>query len=796
MPDGGGHTVGATDIATDPAENAPDLEIIRDPHGIPHVRAASAEGALFGHGLVTGTDRAWQIEFLRLRGEGRTAEVFGLAGVGWDAFARRAQIDRAARRIHDASSERTRRLLRAYADGVNHSHTDASAIELTEFNHRPSAWNAWTPITIFIVQHLMFGRFATKLWRLHACQVLGPVGLDFVNSESANDSDDRTPAQPSDEWITELLQQFSGEVPIPPGTAATPPPLGDAISGSNAWGVAGANTATGSPLIAGDPHRFIEVPGVYQQVHLAAPEFDVVGLAFSGVPGVPHFAQTPTVAWGITNAMADYQDLYVEKLGTSAAGVVARSADGESPVTSWTEQIVVRDADTVEVEIIETVNGSVLFGGPDTAWAVSLRTPFLSEPDSTFDAVIDLLFAQDVPAVERALADWVEPVNRVVAADTDGRLVNRLAGRVPIRADENYWLPVPGWDERYRWREVVSVALYDRDFDAAVTDHSVIANQRITDCAPLQPVTTECAPSSRASRIDHLLSTSSEHSVADSEEIHRDVANEQTQVMRDLLVALPRLEVPARDLRDRLLAWDGAMHADSVEAYLFAELRNRLVARIAGDEVLAGLATPPNGFPRWLAPYFVATTRIGAGIESVIRNADAVGLDIQQAAIASIQSLAAEIDGGAATPTWGEVHVLAPFHGIDFAGVTPDHPELSAQVRPDALPLAGDAECVFANASAVGYSHVCRLGSVARYVWDVADRDKSRWIVPLGASGDPGSPHFQDQASSWSQGELIDVVGDWPTLRRTAERRETHGRLWESDAARTDEHAVTAGGPS
>ena len=113
-------------------------------------------------------------------------------------------------------------------------------------------------------------------------------------------------------------------------------------SGSNAWVVGGQRTASGSPLLAGDPHRTIELPGCYQQVGLACPEFDVVGFTFPGVPGVQHFAHAGSVAWGITNAMADYQDLTIESLRVAPGAapgpardrpLEARGVDGWEPVT-------------------------------------------------------------------------------------------------------------------------------------------------------------------------------------------------------------------------------------------------------------------------------------------------------------------------------------------------------------------------------------------------------------------------------------------------------------------------------
>src|SRR5690606_16481569 len=95
--------------------------------------------------------------------------------------------------------------------------------------------------------------------------------------------------------------------------------------GSNAWAVHGAYTASGSPLVAGDPHRTLELPGPYQQVRLVctdpAEPYDVAGLAFPGVPGVPHFAHAVSprgsVAWGITNAGAHHVEVVADPADTA-----------------------------------------------------------------------------------------------------------------------------------------------------------------------------------------------------------------------------------------------------------------------------------------------------------------------------------------------------------------------------------------------------------------------------------------------------------------------------------------------
>ena len=75
------------------------------------------------------------------------------------------------------------------------------------------------------------------------------------------------------------------------------------------------------PWLSVTVNRTVYVPG-------AGNEFDVVGLAFPGVPGVPHFGHAGEVAWGITNAMAHGVDVFRETLRRTQAGFEALGPDG------------------------------------------------------------------------------------------------------------------------------------------------------------------------------------------------------------------------------------------------------------------------------------------------------------------------------------------------------------------------------------------------------------------------------------------------------------------------------------
>ena len=62
--------------------------------------------------------------------------------------------------------------------------------------------------------------------------------------------------------------------------------------------------------------------------------------------------------------------------------------------------------------------------------------------------------------------------------------------------------------------------------------------------------------------------------------------------------------------------------------------------------------------------------------------------------------------------------------------------------------------------------------SVARFVFDLSDWRHSAWVVPLGASGHPGSPHYADQADAWAAMQLYPMLYDWSQINAEAETQQ------------------------
>ena len=96
------------------------------------------------------------------------------------------------------------------------------------------------------------------------------------------------------------------------------------------------------------------------------------------------------------------------------------------------------------------------------------------------------------------------------------------------------------------------------------------------------------------------------------------------------------------------------------------------------------------------------------------------------------------------------------------------------------MPAGGDGDTVQAADFLPAAGFELTLTSVARYVFDVGDWERSAWIVPLGASGHPGSPHYADQAADWAAVRLRPMRYDWARVAAEAESDQRlepdHGR--------------------
>src|SRR5262245_58221387 len=562
-------------------------EVWRDREGVPHVRAASLRDAFVAQGFVHAQDRLWHMEYDRRRAAGRWAEYVGAPGVPDDVLMRRLQLAACARSEYDALNAETRAMLDAYATGVNafietHGADHQLPIEFQLLRARPEPWEPWQSLAVFKVRHAMMGTWQLKAWRARLVRHLG--------ADRAARLCPGTPANPA------LI--------VPPGLAAdgpgldmqgdlardpvVPASLVDWETGSNNWAVAGHRTASGKPLVAGDPHRPLDVPNVYYQNHVACPEFDAIGFSFPGVPGFPHFGHTQSVARCVTHAQADYQDLYVERFHPEDTRRYEYRGAWHAAATSQ-ELIGVRNGEPVPIDVTVTRHGPIVLGDPRHGQAVAIRYTGTAAPNATVEALLPMLRARSADEFEAAMRPWVDPVQNLVFADNrgaSGTIGYRTRGQVPVRARANAWLPVPGWDGSHEWEETIP-------FDAmpALRDPSeglvVTANSQIVGAEYPRHLGLDYGADFRTRRLWERLSPLARATTADMAAIH---ADRVSIAARELLAQLRVLEAALRRAADvdpaveraveQLLAWDAEMDAERVIPTIYVAFRERLLREL------------------------------------------------------------------------------------------------------------------------------------------------------------------------------------------------------------------------
>jgi penicillin amidase len=308
------------------------VEILRDSHGIPDIYARSALDAHYALGFAHAQDRLWQMEVNRRIGAGRLAELVGAPALETDRFMRTLGVRRAAAENLKRYDAETRRLLDAYAAGVN-AYLATGPVLPPEFWRlgapRPEPWTpldsvAWTKMMAWDLG----GNWRNELLRLRLARALPTSRIQEFFAPYPGDPPVRLPELKNfygglERPAVEIASRNSGSERSEPefsshfANSGSDPEFPVDGLGSNAWVLSGSRTASGKPLLANDPHLGLTAPPVWYFAHLSAPGLEVIGATLPGVPGVV-VGRTDRFAWGFTNTGPDVQDLYLERI--DAAG--------------------------------------------------------------------------------------------------------------------------------------------------------------------------------------------------------------------------------------------------------------------------------------------------------------------------------------------------------------------------------------------------------------------------------------------------------------------------------------------
>jgi penicillin amidase len=753
------------------------VEVFRDRWGVPHVRAQNEHDAFLAQGYVTAQDRLWHMDYDRRRALGRWAEAggpsgltSGAVGIAGDRLLRRMQVARAAQADYGASSAAARSMLDAYARGVNAflETTRSWPVEYRLLGGvRPEPWAPWHSLAVYKVRNMLMGTFEAKLWRGRVAAMLGPdraasLFRGYPRGHLLTIPPGDTFGGPELDGLEELTR-----------AAEAVNWLKETDAGSNSWVISGKRSGTGLPLVAGDSHRALDTPSVYYQVHIECPEWAVSGYSVPGVPGAPHFSHTRDVAYGMTHGNADYQDLYIEQFRPAGAGLEYLYKGSWLPAEVREEKISVLGGATETLRVVVTRHGPIVAGDPFRGRGLAFSHTGTNSGTPWPNAVYDVLRASDADGLEDAMREWTEPVNNYMYGDVHGNFGYRLRGRIPVRSMANAWRPVEGWTGEHEWRGLVPFEEMPHSRNPK-EGYAVTCNQRVVAEDFPHYIGLDFSPDYRARRITARILELGEGRamVEDMSAIHAERVSIPATVLRDALRRVEPSNAGQRAALRKVAEWDGSMDRGKVAPLIYAAVRVQLSREVIGrllgplaPEALGATGRGAAGHVQQLAARIVESiasddTRMLAPGESwrdVLARALARGLE----------DLEAKLGGDQGTWRYGALHRTLPRHPLSAA-----FPAAAPLLDPPGTACHGDGDTPLQGGYNLENPFIITGLSVNRYIHDPADWSRSRWIVPMGVSGHPGSPHYSDQMRLWADIRTIPQLWDWRQIANEAETRQ------------------------
>lgn len=724
------------------------VTIQRDQHGYVRIEATSVRDAVFAQGFVHAQDRLWQMELNRRVGAGRLAEIFGKLAVPADVFTRRLGLRRAAQTDLENLLPLEAELLEAYATGVNAGRTAMGwrlPLEFRLLGFSPQAWTVLDSLTWIQVMSMdLCANWEQELLRAKLLARVGPVGAGLLHLFT-RDGTVTVPQLQGAEKLFDRLSELYDEAKEFLPNAGVP-------GGSNAWVVSGRRSHSGKPLLASDPHLMGRVPSVWHEIHLKAPNLDVQGASFPGLPLVV-IGHNQKVAWGVTNSFADTQDLYMERFSPEDPNLVETEA-GYVPVTTFVETIEVKDGDPVQEEVQVTRHGPILVRSELGALALKWVNYEPSHPVATLLAMNQAGSAREF---KEALRTWQAPSNNFVYADVDDNIGYLMAGHIPVRKNGTGLTPVPGWDGEWEWTSTIPFEELP-GVDNPECGYLVTANNPVVDSSFPYHITWDWQGSTRASRIEKLLTARPKHGPDDFERMQLDFHSE----LGLRFVALIRdLEPPGKSearVLEILLNWDGDGGAGSAgmavyQVMVLATLR-QMLEPVLGPELLNEfLGSPANP----LSVMASHTGRYTTWLVNVLEEPESFmvlehHLTLNQALQAGLTEAARFLEDRLGPDpgrwSWGKLHRLVFQHALGINRV------LGSLFNSPIVPIGGDTDTVCQTAVIPHQPFAQAWCPSWRQVVDLARPQQGRTVLATGQSGHPASPNYMDQFKLWCGGRL------------------------------------------
>ncbi|WP_404356300.1 penicillin acylase family protein [Methylotuvimicrobium sp. KM1] len=722
-----------------------------DEFGIPTVHAENRLDAIRALGYLSARDRLFQMDLMRRKTAGRLAEIFGEIAVDSDTRARTLGFNRVAQKAITQLPQRHKRLLDAYAEGVNSYIEQANTLtfEFSVLNYHPSPWQAEDSILVMLGMFDTLTGWAEREERMLTVmeKTLPPDLLAFLTPDTDQFTEhlqdyreSSRPARPIPlASMKAALDQHSSDALRVAGAVQ----LHDTLPGSNAWTVSGKKTQDGRAILANDMHLGITVPNLWYRIEVYYTETHASGVMLPGVP-IIIAGSNKHLAWGATNLSGDFLDLVSLEINPENSNEY-RVDGGWQRFEQRHEIIAVKGGDSRDITVKQTEWGPVA-SEPLMDNLVAVRWTAL-DPKAINIELIDLeqnrTLEEAIPTINQSGG----PQLNFLLADKTGRIAWTLMGRIPKRYGNDGSVSRSWADGSAGWNGYLNPESLPRTIDPP-EGILVSANDRRFSKDYPHIIGRQFANGYRAYRITERLGQIEILNEQTMFALQLDSKSEFYQFYQQLALSVltPKnfeQEPELAELRGYLQAWDGNADRDSLGFGLLVEFRKQLAKSVFEPFLSACRKSDRNFNYSW--------TYIDTPLQRILtekpvellpdparfQDWDAFILNQLKEGFSRLKNLHPE----ASFPelTWGKINRAQYRH--PFSRVLP---WVGRFLDMPTDPLSGCPYCVRVAGPDFGASE--RLVVSPRHI------DEGILHMPGGQSSHPLSPHYRDQQTYWVEG--------------------------------------------
>jgi len=336
----------------DLANISEEVTVYYDEVGVPHINAQNQKDAYTALGYVHAQDRLWQMELIRRIAAGRLSEIFGKDLVKTDKFFAGLGIEEASAKTItnlDKNSD-SYKLAIAYLDGVNQfMENGPTPVEFLLVGVKKEVYTLKDVYNVF--GYMAFSFAAAHKTDPMLNEVKEKLGDAYFNEISLSNVENTALIQnEKNPFLTANVASAIQEI-------YKPLPLAPFI-GSNSWVLGPEKTKNGRVIFANDPHIGFSQPSVWYQSHIKTPDYEMYGfnLALSPFALIGHNRE---YAYGMTMFENDDVDFYFEKNNPNNP-LEYQTKEGFKKYDIIKKTIKVKDGDDVVIEVKVSQHGPIM----------------------------------------------------------------------------------------------------------------------------------------------------------------------------------------------------------------------------------------------------------------------------------------------------------------------------------------------------------------------------------------------------------------------------------------------------